>query len=146
VAYWDTSALVKLYVAEDDSRTFLDLLVRMDEPIVSSAITTTEVLCTLHRKEHAGALKRGGARAVFRKFNSDVNEGRILAIPYSRAVQAEGERLVKLAFAQPKPIFVRSLDVIHVSTAMSSKATLMITTDDARLRDAAALVHLKVFP
>ena len=145
MAYWDTSAIVKLYVAEDDSPDFLRLVVGMDEPILSSAITTTEVLCTLRRKEYSGALKRGGARAIFRRFSADVDAGRILTIPYGPDIEAEAEKLVRLAFAQPRPVMVRSLDVIHVSTALSSKAKLVIATD-VRLREAAALAHLRVLP
>ena len=145
MAYWDTSAIVKLYVAEDDSPDFLQLVTSMDEPILSSAITTTEVLCTLHRKEYAGALKHGGARVIFRRFSADVNAGRILALPYGPDVEAEAEKLVRIAFAQPRPVMLRSLDVIHVSTALSSKAKVVIATD-VRLRDVAALAHLKVLP
>jgi len=60
VNYWDTSALLKLYVPEHDSGYFLDLVVSSGRPIVSSAIAAAEILCTLYRKECAGDLKSGG--------------------------------------------------------------------------------------
>jgi predicted nucleic acid-binding protein len=53
VAYWDTSALVKLYVTEADSSYFFQLISKTDEPIISSAVATAEALCVFYRKEHA---------------------------------------------------------------------------------------------
>ena len=145
MAYWDTSALVKLYVAEADSPYFLQLIAKSDEPVVSYAIAAAEVLCVLYRKEHARALKRGAARRLYRKFQTDVNAGRILTIPFGRDVEVEAEKLVRLVFAQPKPLLIRSLDLIHVSTALSSKATRLVATD-ARLREAATLAGLNLLP
>jgi predicted nucleic acid-binding protein len=75
MSYWDTSALVKLYVAEVDSPYFLQLLGNTDEPIVTSAIVTTEVLCVLYRKEQARGLKPGGAKTIYQKFKSSIGAG-----------------------------------------------------------------------
>jgi len=72
VTYWDTSALLKLYVTEEDSPTFLKLVSDLEGPILSSVVVGTEVLCTLYHKEHAGDLKPGAAGAVFRQFMADV--------------------------------------------------------------------------
>ena len=80
--YWDTSALLKLYVAEPDSPYFLELLAGSYDPVLSSSIATTEVLCALYCKEHAGDLEPGAAGTVFRRLMSDVDAGRI---PYPTA-------------------------------------------------------------
>jgi uncharacterized protein with PIN domain len=82
VAYWAASALAKLYVVEPDSPFFLELISATAEPVITSAITTAEVLCVLYRKEHVRALKPGAATRVYRKFLSDVNAARILTIPF----------------------------------------------------------------
>ncbi|HEV8130763.1 MAG TPA: type II toxin-antitoxin system VapC family toxin [Acidobacteriota bacterium] len=145
MSYWDTSALVKLYVAEVDSAYFLQLLTTQDEPIASSAIATTEVLCVLYRKEQAGALRSGAARRIYSKFGSDVSSGRILTIPYSRDVEAEAEKLVSRVFARKRPVSLRSLDVIHVATALSGGARELVTTD-AKLREVSKLVGLNILP
>ncbi len=145
MSYWDTSALVKLYVAEVDSPYFLQLLGNTDEPIVSSAIVATEVLCVLYRKEQARALKPGGAKPIYQKFKSDVKAGRILTIPYSQDVEAEAEKLVRREYRLSQPVLMRSLDVIHISTALSSKITELVATD-ARLREIARLVGLHLIP
>jgi predicted nucleic acid-binding protein len=145
VAYWDTSALVKLYVTEADSSYFLQLISKTDEPIISSALATTEALCVFYRKEHALALKSGGARRIYRKFRTDVAAGRITTIPYGSDVEAESERVVRLAFVGPHPVLLRSLDVIHVASALVGRVHEIVTTD-VRLREVAALVGLKVAP
>lgn len=142
--YWDASALLKLYVAEPDSPDF-DLIANTEDPIVSSAIVSTEVLCALYRKEHAGDLRPGAAKTVFRKFLSDAQTGRIILIPFGDDVVTKAEHLVKLAIEQPRPVLIRTLDVIHVSSALVSKARALVATD-ARLREVAALVRLKVLP
>ncbi len=145
VSYWDTSAVVKLYIAETDSPYFLHLIANGDEPIVSSAIVTTEVLCVLYRKEHARALKAGGARRIYSKFTQDVRTGRILTVPYGHDVEVQAEKLARLVFARPWPILIRSLDMIHVSTALSSRARDLVATD-TRLREVAILAGLRVLP
>jgi predicted nucleic acid-binding protein len=96
--YWDTSALIQLYVAENDSAYFLQRVAETDEPIVSASIATTEVLCVLHRKEHLGGLKAGSARRLFRKFGADVRSGRILLISYGREVEEQAEKLLGLTW------------------------------------------------
>jgi len=145
MAYWDTSALLKLYVAEADSPYFLQLIAGTTESVISSAIASAEMLCVLYRKEHARALKPGRAKRLYRQFVADVNAGRILTIPFGRDVELEAEKIARLVFAQPQPLLVRSLDLIHLSTAISAGATTFIATD-ARLRDAAALAGLRLLP
>lgn len=146
MSYWDTSALAKLYVSEADSPYFLQLVATTDKPIISSAITVIEVLCVLYRKERERALKPGGGERIYQKFKSDINAGRILTIPFTRAVEAEAEKVAAQVFAHGKTILIlRSSDLIHVSTAVSSKAREFVATD-ARLREAAGFVGLHLLP
>ena len=145
MSYWDTSALLKLYIAEADSPYFLQLIAGGDEPIVSSAIVTAEILCVLYRKEQARALKGGGAGRIYGKFSQDVRTGRILTVPYGPDVEAQAEKLARLVFNRPRPILIRSLDMIHVSTALSSRARDLVATD-RRLREVAVLAGLHVLP
>lgn len=58
--YRDASALAKLYVAEPDWAHFLGVIAGGDESVASSAITATELLCVLYRKEHMRAQARIG--------------------------------------------------------------------------------------
>ena len=143
--YWDTSALLKLYVSEADSAFFLELISRTHEPVATSAIANAEVLCALSRKESVGDLKLGGASTVFRRFRADCLAGRILLIPYGLDLLPVMERLARLAFERRPPILVRSLDLIHLATAVAGKATTLVATDQ-RLRELAPLLPMDVLP
>ncbi len=86
-----------------------------------------------------------GAGIVFRRFSADIDAGRIVTIPFGRDVIAETQKVVAVAYGRSKPILIRSLDVIHVASALVSKARQLVATD-ARLREAAALVGLDLIP
>lgn len=143
--YWDTSALVKLYVPEPDSAYFLNLIAQSGGPVASSAIAGAEVLCAVYRKEAAGDLKAGGARASFRRFLADCRAGRIVQVPFGDDVTAAAEGIVQMALLSPRPIMMRALDAIHVASAMVIRASVVITTD-VRMREAAILAKLQVSP
>jgi predicted nucleic acid-binding protein len=143
--YWDTSALIKLYVRESDSRYFINLAKTSSNPLLSSDVTRQEMLCALYRKEVAGDLKVKAASKLFEKFMNDEETGRILIIPNGRDVVIETEKLVKQSYGKNLPIMIRALDAIHVASALFAKATTMIATD-RRLRDVALLTGLKVLP
>lgn len=143
--YWDTSALLKLYVSEPDSAYFLELISRTDEPLATSDIASAEVLCALFRKESARDLKPGGASTVFRRFRADSRAGRIVLIPFGPDVFQQVERVARLAFERRPPIPVRSLDLIHLASAAAMKATTLVATDQ-RLRALARLAALNLLP
>lgn len=144
MTYWDASAILKLYVTESDSQHFLELAETSEKPLISSAIAATEILCTLYRKEYAGELK-SGANAAFHKFNADCEVGRISLLPYSGEVATTAEKLVSVAFERSRPNMIRTLDVIHLASAVASKADALVATD-VRLRELAALAGLEVLP
>ena len=143
--YWDTSALIKLYAPEPDSPYFLELIAQAEEPLLSSDITHAEVLCTLYRKEHAGDLAVGAAESLFDRFLGDTDVGRIVLIPNGLEVTQRAHALVKQAYSQPQPLLIRSLDAIHVASALTAPATTVVATD-TRLREVAKLLGLAVLP
>jgi predicted nucleic acid-binding protein len=145
LVYWDTSALLKLYVPEPDSAYFLNLIAKSSGPVVSSAIASAEVLGAVYRKEAAGDLKAGGGQTSFRRFLSDCKAGRIVQIPYGDDITAAAEDIVRLALLRPRPIMIRALDAIHVASAIVIRAGIVVTTD-ARMREVSILAKLQVLP
>ncbi|MGA2769584.1 MAG: type II toxin-antitoxin system VapC family toxin [Bryobacteraceae bacterium] len=143
--YWDTSALFKLYIPEDDSGYFLDFVVSSDQPIMCSTIGVAEMLCALCRRESAGDLKTGGALATYRRFLGDCRDGRIVRVPCGEQVITAAEEIIGLAFRRPRPVMLRSLDAIHVASAVTARARVMVSTD-TRLREVAAMAKLKLAP
>lgn len=122
VAYLDSSALVKLVIAEPESAA-LRRYVRNRRPLVSSALARTEVLRSLLSFGDV-ALARG--RRVLRTIE--------LLRVNDRVFVAAGTLL---------PAEVRSLDAIHLATAQQLGDDLgVVVTYDVRMADAAAKLGL----
>jgi hypothetical protein len=145
MTYWDTSALFKLYVTEPGSDELFQIAAETKKPVVSSAIITAEMLCALHRKEADGDLGAGSAKVLYSQFLEDIRGNRLLVLPFDSAVAAEAERVVRLAYERRPKIPLRSLDAIHLATALSVRTTVFVTAD-GRLRDLAALAGMEVLP
>lgn len=144
MVYWDSSALLKLYVSEADSADF-EALARSEEDIACSAIGVTEILCALARKEREGDLKPGGAESLFQALMQSVSDGRVILIPYGFDVIGEVEKLVKSVLGPRRELMIRSLDVIHLASALAAKANSLVAAD-LRLKRAAVQAGLKVLP
>ncbi len=138
--YWDTSALLKLYVAEPDSESFLRLVTQAGVAPSISEVAKVEVLGALNRKEEVGDLKPGGAEALWRQFLADLEEGRIVCIPFSSDVVELCPGLLQECQARGLPL--RSLDLIHLATAVLSRSGVLVTAD-TRLVAAATVSGLK---
>lgn len=143
--YWDTSALLKLYAPEPDSAHFLARVARGQRPLLTADLAAVELRCALQRKEHVGDLKEGGATALYERFTHDVEAGRIITVPYGPAVLKEVQKLVVHAYSANPPIMIRSLDAVHVASALASRAASVVATD-TRLRDAATSMGFRVAP
>src|SRR6266576_5718598 len=85
MVFWDTSALLKLYVAEPDSSAFATIA-QSEEPLAISAWTTHEILCGLHRKELLHDLKAGGAEAIYQRILQQIAAGNLEVITYTTTV------------------------------------------------------------
>lgn len=124
VTYLDSSALVKLAVREPESSALRRHL-RRRRTLVSSALARTEVMRAL-LLEGEERLARG--RAVL---------ARISLIRINNRVLDQAAEL--------QPSEVRSLDAIHLATAMQLDSDLsQLVTYDGRMFDAASELGLKV--
>jgi predicted nucleic acid-binding protein len=126
LVYLDSSAIVKLVVREPESASLFGWL--NDWPTrISSAVARVEVL---------RALGRSGAGDSARRRAIDVLD-RMALIAVDRSVlDAAGDL---------RPRDVRSLDAIHLATALALRTDLAwLVTYDQRLAAAAASSHLDV--
>lgn len=118
LTYLDSSAIVKLAVAEPESKALRRFLSRR-QPLVSSALARTEV---------ARALLPSGSEAVSR------GEEVLRRIQLVRV----NDRVLRTA-GRMEPPELRSLDAIHLASARELGAAVrQIVTYDERLADAAA--------
>lgn len=137
--YWDTSCLLKLYVHETDSPVYLDLLKRQKTPIITSVLAEVEFVFALSRKEADGCLKKGATLNLTQAMRNHAAQGKIRLVPISAAVRDLAATLAHRCLLAKNPLLpLRTLDGIHLATALSLKATGLLTAD-TRLRDAARL-------
>jgi uncharacterized protein len=127
LVYLDSSAIVKLAVAEPESAVLFDWLAERPGR-VSSAVARVEVRRALRRVGMPAETLRRATRVL----------NAIASIPVDRAViEAAGEL---------DPPALRSLDAIHLATALSVGADLAgIVTYDERLAAAAARARVEVW-
>jgi predicted nucleic acid-binding protein len=126
VIYFDTSALVKLVFDETESAALAEwLTLRADVPKVSSDLSTIELLRTCRRVDE-GAVE--GAVLLL---------GGIDLLPIDRAIVEKAATLL--------PTELRSLDAIHLASALSVKTNLTaLVAYDVRLCAAAAEAGIEV--
>lgn len=142
--YWDTSALVKLYVAEVDSPQFSSYWLQTNV-ITTSALARWELFCVLARKEADGSIPPGAAVIMFSEFLADVASGAVVLISMNEAVEGRFRNLVLRFNGSKPPLFIRTLDGMHVATADLHGATQLVSTD-LNMRKCAAAIGLAVYP
>jgi uncharacterized protein len=123
VLYLDSSAIVKLVAREPGTLALVEQ-VRADPEIVSSALAWTEVV---------RAVRRSGGRAV----RAEAVLERIALVPIDDGVIRSAARL--------SPTGLRTLDAIHLATALSLEGDITaLVTYDVRLAEAATAGGLEV--
>ncbi len=123
--YLDSSALVKLVLPEPESHALRDFLAN-DEDHVSSGLAQLEVQRTVRRVDDTEDRRQDAMRVLARVSLMEI-DGPILA-------QA----------ASLDPPGLRSLDAIHLATALSLDGLGALVTYDRRLADAAREAGLAV--
>ncbi len=116
--YLDSSAIVKLVLPEPESLGLRDFLAG-DDDHVSSALARVEVLRTVRRVDSAENRLRDAERILARVSLVDLNE----------PLLAQASSL--------KPAGLRSLDAIHLATALSLDGLEAFVAYDRRLLAAA---------
>jgi predicted nucleic acid-binding protein len=142
--YWDTSTLVKLYVAESDSAQFHSHLAATGSA-TTSALARWEIFRVFARKEADNMIVPGAAEAIFARFEADVAAGRVVLLPMDSAVEERFRNLTLRLHRLVPPVFTRTLDAIHLATADNHAATGLVVTD-VNLRKCAVAIGLKIFP
>ena len=142
--YWDTSCLLKLYCQESDSETFRNKIAAALEPPVASTLTRTELSYAFQQKAVRGETGGHHAETLFDFLQKDIRMGRIRLFPIGSDVLERAERIASQCYDAPEPIFLRTLDGIHLATAQMTKSRRIISTDD-RMNKAAQLLGMDCF-
>jgi predicted nucleic acid-binding protein len=134
IAYIDTSALAKWYIAEPKSEEFTDWILVQDNPCVSS-LTYTEFRCLLARKLRAEQLDTSLVQRIFAQFEQDIQDTHLVLFPVSDA----HIRNARLLIDSLPDIPLRTLDALHLSTARDIPAAILASADKVMLNAAEAL-------
>lgn len=134
-AYWDTSALAKVYVRESGSARAIAL--HQSHAVISSALLPLELSSLIERQRRDRLIEAGEARRVSALFHTHRRDWTLIAV--SADVLERGERLVALS-----PL--RTLDAIHLASALlvasQQPVPLPFVTADRRQADTAGKLGL----
>jgi uncharacterized protein len=138
--YWDSSCVMKLYAPEADSHEYVQLAVRSG-PLHTSDLTKTELFYGLVRKQAAGDIAKGSAATVFAKFLKDEAKGRFTFYPLGEDVRSFAEKIALRCYSATPPVPIRTLDGLHLATAMVA-GLRQVATADERMLQALPLLEL----
>ena len=130
--YVDTSAVVKLYVREDDSLRTSDWFKKNDEAIPWTALHELEFTNAIHLKEFRGEITADESHLIKASFTEHEQRGVYYrpeldwAGTFARAVDLSAEYTIKTGS--------RSLDILHVAAALLLKADRFLTFDQRQSR------------
>lgn len=143
--YCDTSLLVKLYVLETDSLAVAAALRQLARSIVLTPLHRLELVNAIERRVHLATLTPKEALAATVHFSRDAALGYWFESP---AIDwpAIFRRAGALAQKHTPALGARSLDLLHVATALELKLGDFATADtrQARIAEMAGLKRLKL--
>jgi predicted nucleic acid-binding protein len=145
VSYWDSSALLKLYAKEADSPVFEQYALQLGSPPVISRLGLHEIHTALRRKESEGVLIPGGAATIHQQLLQHALNRQITIIEFTSGVENKFRDVLEQCFKKAPPLLVRTMDAIHLASALVASETEIVVTDK-RMRDCAAMLGLKLFP
>jgi uncharacterized protein len=135
--YLDSSALVKLVVPEPESDRLNDALAGVSDVVVSD-LALAETASALGRRVREKKLTRTEARDLYRETRELLRSCRRAEL--TPPIYRHAERLMLTL-----PLPLRTLDALHVATALDADAATVVSFD-SRLREAAASQGLFVAP
>ncbi len=145
MSYWDTSALAKLYTAEEDSQAFESKAAEPEATFTTARVTVWEFRRVALRKEVAGAIQAGGAETVWLELESDITSGWLGIVEPTAQLAEEFDRVMATCYRRVPPVPVRTMDALHLAAARVAGEEEMVATD-RKLREAAMLLGFKIFP
>ena len=104
----------------------------------------TEMAFALEQKEVRGDISVGAAKALLSQFDHDINKGRFQLIPIGTDVLNMACDIAGDCYHTKPPIYIRTLDGIHLATARLLKCRY-IATADVRMKTAADFLGFKLF-
>ena len=139
--YIDPSALRRLYVHDASSRAFCAWMARLRGPAPLTLHGKAELINSIYLAVFRGDIRVKMAEGAVGDLESDLMQGRLCLadVPWRRAV----ERGAALSRTYTASLGTRTLDVLHVASALELGSRAFVTYDD-RQALLAKKVHLRV--
>ena len=141
MVYVDTSVIVKLYIKEEFSQESSNWLKENNEAIPLTSFHELELINAIHLKQFRGEITSDETRLILSRFEEHEKSG----IYYRPQLDwsAMFIHAIDLSKKHSASIGSRSLDILHVASALSISADRFLTLDDRQTR-LAALTGLKM--
>lgn len=139
--YVDPSALRRLYVHDDRSRAFSTWRQRVRGPLSVTLHGRAEIVNSISLAVFRGDLRREDGQNALADLEDDIGEGRLhlVDVMWRQALL----RAADLSRAHTSMLGTRTLDVLHVSTALVLECRVFVTYDDRQAK-LAKVVGLRV--
>ncbi len=142
--YFDTSTLVKLYYPEPQSVEVASWLSQKKQPVLLSALQELELKNALCLKVFWGHLEKDECQKIIQSIDDDIDNGALikLALNWNELFSSTFE--LSAHYSQKHGL--RSLDILHVASALQVSATHFLTFDErqAKLAKKAGLKIVKM--
>ena len=141
MVYVDTSVIVKLYIKEEYSRDASVWLKKNNDAIPLTSFHELELINIIQLKQFRSEITLDEARLIMSRFE----EHEISGIYYRPQLNwsAIFIHAIDLSKKHSPSIGSRSLDILHVASALSISADRFLTVDDRQTR-LAALAGMKI--
>ena len=122
--YVDTSALIKLYVAEPHSDAVEQFIDTLDQPLISS-LSILEWHCAMNRRLRNGAFDEAYHQIARAEFSRHLASGAYRVHALHEGLYAQATYLL----GSVTPLALRTLDALHLAAAQSAQASSIATAD-----------------
>jgi len=136
IVYADTSFLFSLFVPDANSSAAAAVMKRVRPPLLATDFAEFELINALNWCIFRKELRASEEQAVLLSLSKDVHDGLIRIVPISAATFAHARRIAR---TQTRLLGTRSLDVLHVASALALRASSFCTFDENQARLAGAL-------
>jgi predicted nucleic acid-binding protein len=134
--YADTSFLVSLYAPDVNSAAAVALMRRLPLPIMISHFGELEFINATQLRLFRNELPSAKVRAAYAAFRDDVAGGVVSLVPTTEAIYAEARRI---SLRWSRMLGTRTVDVMHVASALVLRADAFHTFDERQRRLARAV-------
>lgn len=129
--YFDTGALVKLYIVESGSE-FVQRKARAANLILLNQLQETELRSAIHAAVGRKTIPATVGALAFENFESDIKNGVLAITPIDWS--GVWNRASHLARLHTEKLLCRTLDILHVAAAEACGADLLVTGDARQFR------------